>query len=62
MALDVTKFPPNVKDELEKGKTDKNFPVLNEFEVYDRIVKAKKPHSSVPGDLKRVLVKECSMD
>ena len=61
-ALDVTKFPPNVKDELEKGKTDKNFPVLNEFEVYDRIVKAKKPHSSVPGDLKRVLVKECSIE
>ena len=57
--LSIDDFPPNVKNELEKGKTSVNVPVLNELQVYQKIVRAKKPHSTVPGDLKRVLVKEC---
>ena len=60
--LDPNKFPPNIKDELARGRIDRNFPVLEEFEVYEKIVKAKIPHSTVPGDLKRILVKECSVD
>ena len=37
-------------------------PILEEYEVYEKISKAKKPHSTVPGDLKRVLVQECSVE
>ena len=60
--LDVSKFPPNIKDELERGRIEKNIPVLEEFEVHAKILKAKKPHSTVPGDLKKILVKECSVE
>ena len=51
-----------MKEELERGKYDKNIPVLEEFQVYEKTVRAKKPHSTVPGDLKRVLVKDCSVE
>ena len=34
--LAVDEFPPNMKEELEKGKYDKNIPVLEEFQVYEK--------------------------
>ena len=43
-------------------RNEKNIPKLEEFEVFKKICKAKKPHSSVPGDIKRILVKECSAE
>ena len=60
--IDVDRFSPLIKEELEKGKLESNIPILAEHEVYAKIVKAKKPHSMVPGDIKRVLVKECSVE
>ena len=60
--IDVNKFPPNIKDELDKGRRDENIPILEEHEVHKKIISAKKPHSTVPGDLKRELIKECSVE
>ena len=59
--IDVDKFSPAIKDVLEKGKNEP-VPILAEHEVHDKIVKAKKPNSMVPGDIKKVLVKECSVE
>ena len=60
--IDVSKFPPNIIDELERGKMDENIPTLEEHEVFKKLKGAKKPHSKVTGDLKRLLVKECSVE
>ena len=35
-----------------------NFPVLDEFDVYQKIKKAKKPKAGVPNDLPRKLIQE----
>ena len=60
--LDPDDLPPNVKIELEKGRKEENIPLLHEHEVYEKVTRAKKPHSTVPGDLKRTIVKECSVE
>ena len=60
--IDVERFSPLIKEELDKGRQESNIPILSEHEVHAKIVKAKKPHSMVPGDIKRVLVKECSVE
>ena len=52
------KFPPYVKEKLLTGKTDLTKPVLEEFEVYDKLCKSKKPNSLIPGDLPVKLIKE----
>ena len=51
-------FPPKIKEILAKGKTDPTKPVLEEWEVYEKLCKAKKPNSIVPGDLPVKLIKE----
>ena len=60
--LDVSQFPPAIKDELRRGHDEKNIPVLEEYNVYGKILRAKKPQSTVPGDIKPILVKECSVE
>ena len=60
--IDVNKLSPAIKEELDKGRDESNIPILTENEVHEKLVKAKKPHSMVPGDIKRVLVKECSVE
>ena len=62
MPLDPDNLPSKVKIELEKGIVEKNLPILNEYEVYEKVTRAKKPQTTVPGDLKRTLVKECSVE
>ena len=59
--IDATQFPSNIKEELAKGK-DMSTPIIFEHEVHEKILKAKKPHSMVPGDVGRLLVKECSAE
>ena len=59
--VDLNKFSSNLMEELEKGKNSKT-PILFEHEVHEKIVKAKKPHSKVPGDIGKILVKECSAE
>ena len=55
----LEKFPPRIKELLEAGKLDTRKPVLQEWQVYLKLKKAKKPNSLVPGDLPVKLVKEC---
>ena len=55
-------LPPAIKEELDRGRDDVTVPILDEHEVHKRIVKAKKPHSMVPGDIHRIIVKECSVE
>ena len=35
-----------------------NVPILDELEVYQKIMKAKKPKAGVPGDLPKTLIQE----
>ena len=45
---------------MSVGKSENNKPILSEHEVYRKLVKAKKPNSTVPGDIPVKLVKEFS--
>ena len=55
-------FPPNLKNELSRGKTEQVGPTLDEMQVYEKIVHAKKPKSSVKGDLKVPLVENFAVE
>ena len=46
---------------LLAGKTDPLKPVLEEWQVYKKLQKSKKPNSVVPGDLPVKLVKEFNL-
>ena len=54
--LQVTNLPPNVQELLNDQDQDL-VPILSPYDVYKRMVKAKKPKSLVPGDLHPKLVK-----
>ena len=60
--LNIDELSPAIKDELKRGINEVKIPILEEHQVYEKITRAKKPHSTVPGDLKRLLVKECSVE
>ena len=51
-------FPPWIKQNLLAGKSDTSRPVLENWQVYEKLCKSKKPNSLVPGDLPVRLVKE----
>ena len=54
--FDLQMLPKHVKVKIECPVNANDLPELKEFEVYQKISKAKKPKSSVPGDLPRRLV------
>ena len=54
--LQVTNLPPNVQNFLNNQDQDL-VPILSTYDVFKRMVKAKKPNSLVPGDLQPKLVK-----
>ena len=54
----VENFPPWIKQKLCNGKTDLTKPVLEDWEVYEKLVRSKKPNSLIPGDLPVRLIKE----
>ena len=56
--LNISLLPPDVRANIE-SESDK-IPIMVEHDVYQKIKKTKKPHSSVPGDLPRRLVQEFS--
>ena len=58
--LDLRTLPPNISQFLSSSRTD-IAPELSYLEVYTRIIKAKKPNSSVPGDLPKKLVQHCAI-
>ena len=57
--LDIANLPPNVQSHLTARPSDEIIPELSVYDVYCRIVKAKKPNSSVPGDLPKKVVQHC---
>ena len=50
-------FPPKMKDALQQPDLSV-VPKLQEYEVYTKMCKVKKPNSTVPGDLPKRIVKE----
>ena len=52
--LDLDSLPERVKVKLSSLSTP---PVISEHECFEKIVKAKKPQSGVPGDLPAQIVK-----
>ena len=56
------KFPPFIREKLTTGKSDFTKPVLEEWEVYQKLCKSKKPNSLIPGDLPVKLVKEFTVE
>ena len=57
--LDLNLLPDRVKSKLATKSIP---PLISEHECYEKIVKAKKPQSSVPGDLPAQIVKEFSVE
>ena len=58
--LDYNLLPPDVQTSVDQLSSDAQLPDLPDHVVYQLILRSKKPHSSVPGDLPRKLVKEFS--
>ena len=52
--IDQSKFTPDLKEKL--ANSNEKIPILEEHYVYKKIVHAKKPNSSVPGDLPKKIV------
>ena len=57
LPLEISALPPNVQSHLSTPTCDQIIPRLSAFDVYCKIVRAKKPRSKVPGDLPRKIVK-----
>ena len=60
--IDVEKLAPWIQDLLTVGIIDKSKPVLEAWQVYNRMCKSKKPNSIIPGDLPPKLIKEFSVE
>ena len=56
--LEEKNFHPMLREAIEEGRKSQNKPVITQHDVYRKLLKIKKPNSSVPGDIPRVLVKE----
>ena len=59
--ISMDNFPPKMKAELIFPDLSV-VPNLEEYEVFNKICKAKKPNSTVPGDLPRKIVQEFSCE
>ena len=51
-------FPPALTQAVQEGRSSSYRPVLNEHQIFLKMLRIKKPNSFVPGDLPRTLVKE----
>ena len=58
--ISVQNFPPNIQVLLKAGDGDLTKPVLEEYQVYNKLRVSKKPNSTVPGDLPVKIIKELS--
>ena len=56
--LDVEKFHPALRLEIEKGRSQQRKPSLSQHDTYRKLLKIKKPNSSVPGDVPKRLIAE----
>ena len=59
--LKVTNLPVHIQEFLNNNQNE-DIPELQEYQVYEQISKAKKPKSSVPGDLPIKIIKEFSVE
>ena len=56
--LMISNLPPWIQQKINKSKEDSSKPILEEYQVYQKIKSAKKPMSSFPGDIPVQIVKE----
>ena len=56
--LDVANFHPALRQTIERGLLTKDKPVLTQHQVYRKILRIKKPNSSVAGDIPKKLVQK----
>ena len=59
--INVDNFPPNIREALSQPNLSV-VPKLEDYEVYTKICKAKKPNSTVLGDLPKKVVQEFSCE
>ena len=59
--IDIRNFPPKMREVLLKPQSA-SVPVLEQYQVYKKICKAKKPNSTVPGDLPKRIIQEFSCE
>ena len=59
--IKLENFLPNIKEALNKPSLS-DVPLLEEYQVYEKICKSKKPNSSVKGDLPKRIVQEFSCE
>ena len=59
--IDILNFPPKMREDLQAPDLSL-VPKLEEFQVYQKIRKSKKPNSAVPGDFPKKLVQEFSCE
>ena len=52
--IDSSRFTPDLKEKLQLA--NEPTPIIEEYQVYRKILAAKKPNSSVPGDLPKKVV------
>ena len=55
--IDILNFPPKMKEELLHPQSA-TVPVIEEFQVFKKICKSKKPNSIVSGDLPKKIIQE----
>ena len=54
--LIVENLPPNIRKCMNDAKNDSDIPILEPYEVYMKIRKAKKPNSVIPGDIPKHVI------
>ena len=59
--INTNNFPPNMREALKKPDLSV-IPKLEDYQVYKKICKAKKPNSTVSGDLPKKIVQEFSCE
>ena len=60
--LNITSLPPNIQNTMELAQHKFPGPSLEEHQVLDKIRHAKKPHSSIAGDLPVKVIKEFDVE
>ena len=56
--LDVDKLFPALRQAIIDGRSATDKPTIEQHHVYRKIIRLKKPNSSVPGDVPRILLKD----
>ena len=58
LPLDITVLPPNVQSYMSSSPVGETIPHLSVHDVSRKLIKAKKPNSSVPGDLPKKVIQQ----